>query len=348
MGTSAEEAAAVAAAAAQLNVMSIAAKPQPVKLEALAMFTGTRDQDKNLHLKHWALALSAQDAEKSAWAKYAACRINPSILPIFQAGQDVDFDTMSWEDFCTRFRGMSTAGSTINTAEAQHNALERTRFNPRDPQPAADIVRKVDTIRNAYPDSRLSDSTVIHYVLKAIHPQLRQFVTYTSEGKDYDTYASFCANLLAQAAVHEPRLLAPSSNDHQQQRGNGPNRRGPFKPQQQRGNGRNHPYGGKPQRRFGNHQQQPKQPSGMRYFKCKGFGHKANDCPTPGQVSGTTAVATVATVAAAAACPVTQPVQFDAAALLDYSLEQRLNRLRSPASPKAMLASPSNAAAYMS
>jgi hypothetical protein len=129
-------------------------------------------------------------------------------------------------------------------------------------------VRKVEAIRNAFPASRLSDSTIIHFVLKAIHPQLRQYVTYTPEGKDYDSYSSFCANLLAQAAVHEPRLLPQPSNDHQQQRG--PHRRN-FKSQQQRGNGRNHPY---------HKQQRPKQCSGIKCFKCQHFGHKANECPS--------------------------------------------------------------------
>ena len=83
------------------------------------MFTGAKDQDKSQFLDHWAIVLSAQHADKNDWAMYAMSRSHPSILPILKAGEDLDFSTMTWEEFSTRFRNLSTAGSIINTAEVR-------------------------------------------------------------------------------------------------------------------------------------------------------------------------------------------------------------------------------------
>jgi hypothetical protein len=121
--TAAAAAAAANAAAAQFNALTI--KPNSVKLDALTMFTGRKDQDKNQQLQHWQIALSVQEIDPAKWAECGAARIDPAILPIFKAGEELDFKTMTWEEFCTRFRNISTAGSTINTAQAQHTALTK-------------------------------------------------------------------------------------------------------------------------------------------------------------------------------------------------------------------------------
>ena len=41
------------------------ARPPTVKLEALTMFTGAKDQDKSQYLDHWAIVLSAQHTNKN-------------------------------------------------------------------------------------------------------------------------------------------------------------------------------------------------------------------------------------------------------------------------------------------
>jgi hypothetical protein len=189
-------------------------------------------------------------------------------------------NTMTWDEFCDRFRTLATAGTPINTTLAQHQAMAKLRWSAKHPRPVADVLREMERIRSSV-SSKIDDSTMIHNVINAIHPELRPRVSYTTAGKDYSTYSEFRTNLLAQAAVLEPQLLSqpPAGASGAAKNGNNGNKQGRhfnqksggFKPKAPHHNFKPNGKGNKPQHR---------DLSQVTCHKCKGKGHLANQCPS--------------------------------------------------------------------